>query len=105
LLTETDTCRESYLLSYFGEDTSKDCGHCDVCISRSSIPATYEQLATHLTKLLSDRQGLTIKDITRSFTEIDTQHIVVIVRDWLDSGKLIKGEEGLISLKNYKLIN
>ena len=30
---EADTCRSSYLLEYFGQKDSKDCGTCDVCRS------------------------------------------------------------------------
>jgi len=28
---ETDTCRSRFLLAYFGQEESKDCGMCDVC--------------------------------------------------------------------------
>ncbi|MCQ2196484.1 MAG: RecQ family ATP-dependent DNA helicase [Bacteroidaceae bacterium] len=30
-LTEDDTCRSSYLLSYFGEKDTHPCGQCDIC--------------------------------------------------------------------------
>ena len=30
-VSESDTCRQSYLLDYFGQSGSAPCGHCDVC--------------------------------------------------------------------------
>lgn len=30
----TDRCREGMMLSYFGEEAAKPCGHCDVCIDQ-----------------------------------------------------------------------
>ena len=32
-VSETDTCRSRYLLAYFGQTDSKDCGSCDICRS------------------------------------------------------------------------
>lgn len=31
-ISDKDTCRERMLMEYFGEESSCDCGHCDVCI-------------------------------------------------------------------------
>ena len=35
-VSESDTCRSRFLLSYFGQTESADCGHCDICRSRKS---------------------------------------------------------------------
>lgn len=36
----TNTCRSRLLLRYFGESTSRDCGHCDVCRAKQRNPET-----------------------------------------------------------------
>ena len=35
--SETDICRSRFLLGYFGQDETEDCGTCDVCRSRPSL--------------------------------------------------------------------
>lgn len=37
--TGDDECRSRFLLKYFGEEDSQDCGHCDVCLSKSQPTA------------------------------------------------------------------
>ena len=34
---ETDTCRSSFLLDYFGQAETEDCGTCDICRVKSSL--------------------------------------------------------------------
>ena len=34
--TEDDTCRSRFLLKYFGQEESKDCGTCDICRRKAS---------------------------------------------------------------------
>ncbi len=43
--TEDDECRSRYLLRYFGEKDSEDCGHCDVCLARHGTARRWERLA------------------------------------------------------------
>lgn len=38
-VTENDICRSRYLLEYFGQTESSDCGTCDVCRSAGNISA------------------------------------------------------------------
>ena len=38
--SESDTCRSRYLVAYFGQEESEDCGTCDVCRSGRNRPAT-----------------------------------------------------------------
>ncbi|MGM9742858.1 MAG: ATP-dependent DNA helicase RecQ [Candidatus Cryptobacteroides sp.] len=35
---EEDTCRSRYLLNYFGQEETSDCGRCDVCRGRAARP-------------------------------------------------------------------
>ena len=35
-VSETDRCRQAYLLDYFGQPDSVPCGHCDICRTRPS---------------------------------------------------------------------
>ena len=39
---ESDTCRSRYLLAYFGQTESEDCGTCDICRARASGEAGTE---------------------------------------------------------------
>jgi len=68
--SETDTCRSRYLLSYFGQKESEDCGNCDICKDRkrnskeielaildfvSSADGKYD--ITHISAALSPEYG------------------------------------------------
>lgn len=41
---EDGLCRNRYLLQYFGEHNSKDCGTCDVCLSKKTRPVAEKRL-------------------------------------------------------------
>ncbi len=55
-VTEETECRSRYLLRYFGQDDSEDCGTCDVCRSRrasSGQPAASEPASSQPTEQLT----------------------------------------------------
>ncbi|MBR1932640.1 MAG: RecQ family ATP-dependent DNA helicase [Prevotella sp.] len=57
--TTSDQCRSRQLLRYFGESSSTDCGHCDVCLDRKGSLVSREKLEeaqTMILDLLNDRQ-------------------------------------------------
>ncbi len=43
-ISEEDVCRSSYLLEYFGQTDSEDCGICDICRSLKSVREEAEEL-------------------------------------------------------------
>ena len=45
---EQDECRSRYLLRYFGQTESKDCGGCDVCRSRRRLDYTRQQISAFM---------------------------------------------------------
>lgn len=44
-ITQKELCRARYLLRYFGEKPTEDCGRCDVCRKKSPVPAAGERLS------------------------------------------------------------
>lgn len=50
-LEETNVCRTRLLLSYFGEETSGDCGTCDICVEHRHSELTNDEFK-HIRSLL-----------------------------------------------------
>ncbi len=44
-VSESDECRAHYLLRYFGQEDSEDCGSCDICRGRKGAKASVAQAA------------------------------------------------------------
>lgn len=57
---ETTLCRNRYLLQYFGESNSKDCGSCDVCLAKKSRPVAEKRLKELLGIMRKSLQGLEV---------------------------------------------
>jgi ATP-dependent DNA helicase RecQ len=96
-LEESDVCRERYLIDYFGEQSDRDCGHCDICRRRQNLGLSSD-LHQSLWDKLSKADGLSINQITSSCPADQKEAIIVILRDWLESGKALRKENGLIYL-------
>ena len=59
--TEDHECRSRFLLRYFGETDTKDCGQCDVCLDRRSSPTAKAQKA--ILQLLEDHKPHPISEL------------------------------------------
>lgn len=65
-VSEEDTCRSSYLLEYFGQTESTDCGTCDICRSgKSSKPTLEKEMAAYINDELGG--NYTLDDIVSHF--------------------------------------
>ncbi|MBR5836282.1 MAG: RecQ family ATP-dependent DNA helicase [Bacteroidales bacterium] len=73
-IIEDDTCRSSYLLEYFGQSESTDCGTCDVCRSAKKQPSkkvasASEETEAELVSFINDEMSgrYTVDDVKRRF--------------------------------------
>jgi ATP-dependent DNA helicase RecQ len=73
-ISEEDTCRSAYLLEYFGQNESADCGTCDVCrSSRNNAPekslAMSEDASAEIVRFINEEMSgnYTLEDISRRF--------------------------------------
>ena len=56
-----DLCRSRQLLAYFGEESTHDCGQCDVCQQNKSEDVS--AVSQHILSLLADHQAHTISQL------------------------------------------
>ena len=90
-ITEEDTCRSAYLLDYFGQKESADCGTCDVC--RSSKKSSDTTLKEALVKFVNDEMlgSYTLEDVARRFgsqTSSDSDTYILHLRRLIDEGTI-----------------
>ena len=70
--SETDECRSRFLLRYFGQEETTDCGSCDVCRSAAAtdVPARYGEQFTRvkLKEFIEGKGGrYTLEEIVAEF--------------------------------------
>ena len=73
-ISEEDTCRSSFLLEYFGQTESQDCGTCDICRSARKTPVETkatesEDTAACMTEFVNNELSgrYTLSDIATRF--------------------------------------
>ena len=88
--SENDVCRSRYLLQYFGQSDSGDCGTCDVCRKRKDrekAPGTKEALTSYIIK---EKEGdYTLEDINVTFGSPGSEqadNYLALLRTLIDDG-------------------
>jgi ATP-dependent DNA helicase RecQ len=86
-ISEEDTCRSAYLLEYFGQSESADCGTCDVCrASKSAKPSLEKEMTAYINDEMSG--NYTIDDILSRFSapgSYSSEECVITLRRLIDS--------------------
>lgn len=88
---EEDVCRSTYLLEYFGQSESADCGTCDIC--RGAAKNGESALVKSLTSYIIDEKSgrYTISDISDRFGSADkaeSDSYLTLLRRLIDEGKV-----------------
>lgn len=97
-----DRCRQQMLLEYFGEDTSAECGLCDVCrakkLANVSADTDISALANRLHAMLINSRGLTLNEIYDiPMGGATRRDITEAVRLLMDNGLFKLSPDGLIT--------
>jgi len=80
---EEDECRSRFLLRYFGQEKSADCGKCDICRARKARPADE---AARLKEWIGARDGnYTLRELSEAFGPGEDAFLGVL-RELIDRG-------------------
>ena len=90
-VSQEDVCRSSYLLEYFGQKESSDCGNCDVCRSAKSRTAGHEDTAALLKYFINEEKAgrYSIDDVTVRFASAAdsvSDDLIAVLRRLIDDG-------------------
>ncbi len=95
-ISEEDVCRSAYLLEYFGQSGSKDCGTCDVCrsagkASSKDSAAACEDATAEIVRFINDEMSgaYTLDDVARRFSAPGSDSVQIwkkILRRLIDLG-------------------
>jgi ATP-dependent DNA helicase RecQ len=87
-LQNNTSCRENILKNYFGEETHEDCGHCDICLSKTRKSPGTRNLYKELPLKVKEVPGMTIPQLLKGYPASVHEEIVEVIRQLLDEGAL-----------------
>ena len=95
-VSQTDVCRSAYLLEYFGQKESSECGTCDVCRAKSSGISKHSSasaLASEIRTYINDnlKGEYKIDDIMSRFAvpgRFSTEECISLLRQLIDSSEV-----------------
>ncbi len=83
--TTTDGCREAYMLRYFGQQNTGDCGHCDACRDRRvQVTVTDDSLAEYLLRVC-DGASWTLRQLTDA-SRLPMARVAAVLDTLVDEG-------------------
>lgn len=88
-LENKTTCRERIILTYFGEDTKKDCGHCDICRSRQQNPVNEKQLQADLLESVKLTGSIRLEKLLATYPITLKDIVLSSLRSMIDCGVVI----------------
>ena len=91
-ISEETVCRSRYLLEYFGQTESEDCGTCDVCRAKPKAARSEDPAAMISSFINGEMSGIyAIDDVLRRFSspgQLAPEDCVAILRRLIDEGKV-----------------
>ena len=92
-VSQTEVCRSAYLLEYFGQTESADCGTCDVCRAKSLRRPAQSDLSSEMKAFINDEMAgkYTLEDILSRFSapgRYSTDECIMTLRRLIDQSEV-----------------
>ena len=95
-VNNNNICRSVQILDYFDDPKSKNCGVCDVCITKKrKVP---ENISSSIIQLLKNKHSLTSKEISAALTALE-KDILIHLRQLLIDDKISLNHQNKYTLK------
>lgn len=94
-VTQDHKCRSQVLLSYFGEQETKRCGMCDVCLQRNKTDLSkleFDQVVNIIKPILREKP-LMLDELIFEVDNLDAENIINAVQWLRDAGKINEDKE------------
>jgi len=89
---QTDVCRNRQLLAYFGEETTEDCGKCDVCLKKAMRKKEMKTMENEMVKVLK-KGPVSLQVILSSVPRLKEDWALELLRYFADEGLIVKDDE------------
>jgi ATP-dependent DNA helicase RecQ len=86
------SCREQYVLQYFGEMMREPCGRCDNCLKRE--PKDHAGLEASLQTMIAAQPGLSLRELSEATHPFSKQEIAASLRQMLAQELILRDEDG-----------
>lgn len=96
---DTDRCRVTGMLEYFGEKPQTDCGQCDVCRSRSKSASYGVNVEESVAYLAGQPGGHTIDYMVSQLGQSHREAVIAAVRTLLDREAATLSPDGTVTLR------
>lgn len=83
---DTNHCKSSFILNYFGETQKKDCGNCSYCIRKKTSPTTIENASITILNLIKE-QPLSSREL-HQLTKINEEQLIFALQELLDNSSI-----------------
>lgn len=95
-----DTCRSKMLLSYFGENTSVDCGQCDTCKRKKKELLSTEKYNVLKNKVIGclKNEQQSLEALFNRFSEDEKNDLSLVIRHLLDNN-IVKLDLNMLILR------